>query len=156
MNLYMFLRPPLETCLYIEVLLLLKKSHHPNIFNDGLNSAVVFFLYLYCPCLQGNKPPDDGVMVFGLYMDGARWNLEDGCLHDSLQGQRFSKLPEIHFKPVQVNAFCSFTEDSCYCPTFSLLYPRYRSCSIMMAGKLAKNQAFLTMSPKKLESALTC
>ena len=40
--------------------------------------------------------------IFGLYLDGARWDPEGGHLSDSLPGQRFSKLPEIHFKPVQV------------------------------------------------------
>ena len=42
--------------------------------------------------------------IFGLYLDGARWDPEGGHLSDSLSGQRFSKLPEIHFKPVQVSA----------------------------------------------------
>ena len=46
-------------------------------------------------------------MIFGLYLDGARWDPEGGCLSDSLPGQRFSKLPEIHFKPVQVSCFYS-------------------------------------------------
>ena len=41
-------------------------------------------------------------MIFGLYLDGARWDPEGGHLSDSLPGQRLSKLPEIHFKPVQV------------------------------------------------------
>ena len=40
--------------------------------------------------------------IFGLYLDGARWDPKGGHLSDSLPGQRFSKLPEIHFKPVQV------------------------------------------------------
>jgi hypothetical protein len=48
-------------------------------------------------------PPEDGVVIFGLFIDGARWDLNSGCLNDSLPGQRFSKLPQIHFKPVQVN-----------------------------------------------------
>ena len=47
-------------------------------------------------------------MIFGLYLDGARWDPEGGHLSDSLPGQRFSKLPEIHFKPVQVISALTF------------------------------------------------
>lgn len=50
---------------------------------------------------KSNKPPEDGVMIFGLYLDGARWDPKGGHLCDSLPGQRFSKLPDIHFKPVE-------------------------------------------------------
>ncbi|XP_064622088.1 dynein axonemal heavy chain 6-like isoform X2 [Lineus longissimus] len=51
---------------------------------------------------KGPPPPDDGVLVFGLYIDGACWDLENKTLHDSLPGERFSHLPEIHFIPKQV------------------------------------------------------
>ncbi|WAR20147.1 DYH6-like protein, partial [Mya arenaria] len=50
---------------------------------------------------KGNTPPEDGVLIFGLYIDGARWDTDADSLEDSLPGQRFSRLPEIHFKPVQ-------------------------------------------------------
>ena len=52
--------------------------------------------------LQGNGAPDDGVLVFGLHLDGAMWNLKSQCLEDLSMGDRFSRLPEIHFEPVQV------------------------------------------------------
>ena len=50
--------------------------------------------------LQGPAPPEDGVLVYGLYMDGARWDTKEKALGDSLPGQRFYRLPEIHFNPV--------------------------------------------------------
>lgn len=50
---------------------------------------------------KSKTPPEDGVLIFGLFLDGARWNPDLGCLHDSLAGQRFSRMPEIHFRPIQ-------------------------------------------------------
>ena len=52
--------------------------------------------------LQGSSGPEDGVFVFGLYLDGAQWDLETLTLADSLPGNRFCRLPEIHFKPSMV------------------------------------------------------
>ncbi|XP_053375273.1 dynein axonemal heavy chain 6-like isoform X4 [Mercenaria mercenaria] len=66
---------------------------------------------------KGNQPPEDGVVIFGLFIDGARWNLDLGCLHDSLPGQRFSKLPEIHFKPVQKQPTRASTHAEDHVPT---------------------------------------
>ena len=50
---------------------------------------------------EGEVPPEDGVLVFGLFLDGARWDAEKHALGNSLPGQRFSRLPEMHFQPVQ-------------------------------------------------------
>ena len=50
---------------------------------------------------EGEVPPKDGVLVFGLFLDGARWDAEKHALGNSLPGQRFSRLPEMHFQPVQ-------------------------------------------------------
>ena len=69
-----------------------------------------YFNLFICPvnkmtslCLfQGNQAPENGVLVFGLFLDGASWDPNHECLNDSRPGDRFSKLPEIHFEPVQV------------------------------------------------------
>ena len=55
--------------------------------------------------LQGSSGPEDGVFVFGLYLDGAQWDLETLTLADSLPGNRFCRLPEIHFKPSTVGVW---------------------------------------------------
>lgn len=51
---------------------------------------------------KGNHAPENGVLVFGLFLDGASWDPHHECLNDSRPGDRFSKLPEIHFEPVQI------------------------------------------------------
>jgi dynein heavy chain len=43
--------------------------------------------------------PADGVYVFGLFLEGARWDPERWLLAESLPGQMYSSLPVVHFKP---------------------------------------------------------
>lgn len=52
--------------------------------------------------LQGKAHDEEGVVIFGLYLDGARWDPKEECLEDSLPGFRFAHLPEILFQPVKV------------------------------------------------------
>lgn len=59
---------------------------------------------------KGNNAPENGVMVFGLFLDGACWDPNHECLNDSRPGERFSKLPEIHFEPVQISTLSTPTE----------------------------------------------
>lgn len=61
---------------------------------------------------KGPSPPDDGVLIFGLYLDGARWDPKDKCLQDSRAGDRFARLPEIHFVPTQTSQGTPSTERS--------------------------------------------
>ena len=51
--------------------------------------------------MQG-APQEHGVIVFGLYLDGAVWDEGSCCLAESLPGQRFYPLPEMGFTPVQI------------------------------------------------------
>lgn len=52
-----------------------------------------------------NKPieelvePEDGVIVFGLYLEGARFDIQLNQVIDSRPGQMFDLLPPIHFQP---------------------------------------------------------
>ncbi|OWF46435.1 Dynein heavy chain 6, axonemal [Mizuhopecten yessoensis] len=61
---------------------------------------------------KGPSPPEDGVLIFGLYLDGARWDPQDKCLQDSRSGDRFCRLPEIHFVPTQTSQGTPSTERS--------------------------------------------
>lgn len=44
--------------------------------------------------------PQDGVMVFGMFMDGARYDWETQKLEDSAPGVIYTTLPPIHMAPV--------------------------------------------------------
>merc|ERR1712146_332805 len=43
--------------------------------------------------------PDDGVLITGLYMDGARWDVEEHKMRDSRSGELLTLCPMIHFMP---------------------------------------------------------
>jgi dynein heavy chain len=42
----------------------------------------------------------DGILISGLWIDGARWSLDQGSLVESEPGVMFAPLPVIHFRPV--------------------------------------------------------
>ena len=43
--------------------------------------------------------PDDGVYIYGLYLEGARFDQETGLMSESLPGVMYNLLPVIHFQP---------------------------------------------------------
>jgi len=45
------------------------------------------------------ESPDDGVIVFGLYLEGARFDQEKSLVVESRPGIMYDLLPAIHFKP---------------------------------------------------------
>uniref|UniRef100_H2YVP8 AAA+ ATPase domain-containing protein n=1 Tax=Ciona savignyi TaxID=51511 RepID=H2YVP8_CIOSA len=47
-------------------------------------------------------PLNDGVRVFGLFMDSGRWDVDQRMLQESLPNIRYFRMPEIIFMPVQV------------------------------------------------------
>eukprot|EP00960_Hanusia_phi_P070417 767305-Hanusia_phi.AAC.13 len=48
-----------------------------------------------------NNPPEDGVYIFGLFLEAARWDRRQQKLKPSLPGEMMSLMPIIHFNPVQ-------------------------------------------------------
>lgn len=46
-----------------------------------------------------DKPPKDGIFVYGLFIEGARWNMNKRCLDEQLPGEMTSSMPVIHFLP---------------------------------------------------------
>jgi dynein heavy chain len=45
--------------------------------------------------------PRDGCYVKGLYMEGARWDVENGCIGEAGTMELYSAMPLVHFKPVE-------------------------------------------------------
>jgi dynein heavy chain len=55
--------------------------------------------------LEGVKEaPEDGVLISGIFMDGAVWHAERATMVDPAPRQLFSSLPNIHFMPEVKNA----------------------------------------------------
>eukprot|EP00955_Chlamydomonas_euryale_P096014 364976-Chlamydomonas_euryale.AAC.5 len=50
--------------------------------------------------LDVDAPPEDGILVDGLWVDGARWDRATGRLDESEPGVMFAPMPVIHFVPV--------------------------------------------------------
>lgn len=46
-----------------------------------------------------SAPPEDGVYIDGLWLEGARWDDAAGCLAESQPGVMAAALPVVHFKP---------------------------------------------------------
>jgi dynein heavy chain len=45
--------------------------------------------------------PQDGVFVYGLFMDGAIYNREQKCIDEQIPDELYDKMPVIHFKPTK-------------------------------------------------------
>lgn len=49
---------------------------------------------------QIKMPPKEGAYIRGMFLEGAGWNFEDGCLCSAEPMKLFTKMPVVHFKPV--------------------------------------------------------
>ena len=66
----------------------------------------------------------EGSYVYGLFLEGARWDGDSGCLKEPSPMELFSPMPVIHFKPVESKK--KSTKGVYSCPIY--LYP-FRSGS---------------------------
>merc|ERR1719171_646736 len=51
-----------------------------------------------------SEPPDSGAYINGLFMDGARWDDDTMCIADSHPKVLWSKLPNVHIRPVELTS----------------------------------------------------
>ena len=45
------------------------------------------------------KGPNDGVYIYGLFIENAKWDMENRCLEEPAPGEMHSQIPVIHFQP---------------------------------------------------------
>lgn len=57
-----------------------------------------------CSCALLSSYPKEGAYCEGLFLDGARWNLDEGCLEEPPPMELFYQMPVIHFKVLILNA----------------------------------------------------
>lgn len=60
------------------------------------------------------EAPEDGVYVNGLFMDGARYNRDEGVIDDQIPSELYSKMPILWFKP-QIDYVRDVEEYGCPC-----------------------------------------
>lgn len=49
---------------------------------------------------EPDEPPDDGVLIYGLFVDGARWDDDNGVIEEQLPKVLYSSMPVIWLKPI--------------------------------------------------------
>jgi len=53
------------------------------------------------PKSELTKPPEDGVYLYGIFLEGARWDTKTKKIADSRAKELFTELPALHFLPVK-------------------------------------------------------
>ena len=62
--------------------------------------------------LDKAEPPEDGVYVGGMFMDGARWARDAQTIEDAFPGELFNNMSVVHFIPAELH-MASPAEYSC-------------------------------------------
>ncbi|KAM5302059.1 dynein axonemal heavy chain 14 [Glossophaga mutica] len=68
-----------------------------------------------------------GVHVFGLFMEGARWNHEEKVLEDSLPHELCCDFPEIHFLPTKISTETPNTSNQTDSELYTFECPVYQT-----------------------------
>uniref|UniRef100_A0A8C7WKA2 Uncharacterized protein n=1 Tax=Oncorhynchus mykiss TaxID=8022 RepID=A0A8C7WKA2_ONCMY len=95
---------------------------------------------LHCPAhhdrtirLEGTgpAPPDEGVLVYGLYLDGASWDPVSHTLQELQHNIKHCPVPEIHFLPCQSPGDLQFYD----CP----LYRTFKRAGFLSSSGISTN-----------------
>mgnify|MGYP000067473068 CR=1 FL=1 len=65
------------------------------------------------------EEPADGCYIYGLFLEGARYDAETKAVNDSLPKQLYTELPPLHLLPIQDRA--APTEGVYMCPVYKIL-----------------------------------
>jgi len=79
-----------------------QKQNHARRFKIVIDALTWNFKVLNTTSRPTIKP-DLGCLVYGLFMDGARWDGSEGVIGDSLPKVLFSEIPPIHLYPIEVS-----------------------------------------------------
>eukprot|EP00079_Xenopus_tropicalis_P035681 XP_017949452.1 PREDICTED: dynein heavy chain 14, axonemal [Xenopus tropicalis] len=79
--------------LSVDSLTFQHRVQHPPAPEATVNQDIIETAFSGC------SPPEEGIRVFGLFLDGAQWNGESQCLEEAGHLCRFYSLPQIHFIP---------------------------------------------------------
>jgi len=69
--------------------------------NARLLLATVSFVQIMRKSLVVDSAPEDGVYVYGIFLDGARWSDKNAVLKESRPKQLFDYMPVVHMVPVK-------------------------------------------------------
>ncbi|KAM4540607.1 dynein axonemal heavy chain 2-like [Fundulus diaphanus] len=81
-------------------------------------------------------PPEDGVYVKGLYLEGAGWDRKNSCLVEAEPMQMVCPIPTIYFKPVENRKKMSKSMYLCPCYYFPMRAGRAGRPSFVVAVEL--------------------
>lgn len=84
---------------------------------DKINYKFTFLDHLSSPKDVSHKP-EFGCFVYGLYLEGCRWNDEIHCLSESRPKELFSPLPIMHLLPTEEKVDCS---EVYQCPLYKVV-----------------------------------
>ncbi|KAM6217436.1 dynein axonemal heavy chain 14 [Rhynchocyon petersi] len=82
-------------------------THHvisdPADTEEELSRMIPKNLNIVRQAFKGTVPPHKGVHIFGLFIDGARWDHEQKMLDDSLPREICAHFPDIYFLPTKIS-----------------------------------------------------
>ena len=104
--------------------------------------------------IMGNKKPgditekpEDGVYVYGMFLEGARWNYDEDKLDTSLPKELYTDVPMIHFIPVANRELP--TEGVYFCPLYKVLS---RAGTLSTTGHSTNYILFVELPSDKAQS----
>ena len=84
-----------------------------------IDTVAFSFIYKTETEAQLTVKPDDGVYIYGLFLEGARWDVENTTLIDPKPKELFALMPVIHMLPVQ---YRETPQSGIYrCPVYKVL-----------------------------------
>ncbi|KAM4694195.1 dynein axonemal heavy chain 14 [Discoglossus pictus] len=91
---------------------------------------------------NGSSSPDEGILIFGLFLDGAQWNNKTQSIEESDHRHRFSLLPQVQFIPQQIVSTTETKPDEEMQTSYTYVCPLYRTpqrCGTLSSTGLSTN-----------------